>query len=656
MKMCHIYSQLSILCIVLSCVTSAAEVVHVSGYIGSQAKVSCSYPEGYETYMKYLCRDPCDDADVLIESTATQKNRYSISDDNGKRVFTTTISDLSKTDAGKYWCGVSRTGQDIYTEVQLDLVPDSCCNNVEKIQSYDGGSVSISCPYESANQNNLKYICRGNQPSNCLQQAVVTSNTKQNGRYKFTEETASRKFTVTITSLSLRDSGSYLCGVKRNTGLDVFSAVELDVKENRCCDSSTKIQSYDGGSVSISCPYESANQNNLKYICRGNQPSNCLQQAVVTSNTKQNGRYKFTEETVSRKFTVTITSLSLRDSGSYLCGVKRNTGLDVFTAVELKVRENRCCDSSTKIQSYDGGSVSISCPYESANQNNLKYICRGNQPSNCLQQAVVTSNTKQNGRYKFTEETVSRKFTVTITSLSLRDSGSYLCGVKRNTGLDVFSAVELDVKEWCCVKSNQLSGTVGQPVSLQCPYPPQHQTNRKFLCKGAHHKSCSDVVTGQSRFTLRDNASSSSFLVTITKMEEGDAGTYWCGSDPQWTVGNYTKIELSVDKTMFPFVVYIVSAVLVLVLLAAVFIIYKYRCNKVPASAAGGDRNRAITMAAAEPDDMVYQNEEVISSKQKNMELQNYYADEDQQDAVYENFATSEDVYCNEFNIQVHKK
>uniref|UniRef100_A0A3Q3LZ96 Uncharacterized protein n=1 Tax=Mastacembelus armatus TaxID=205130 RepID=A0A3Q3LZ96_9TELE len=334
---------------------------------------------------------------------------------------------------------------------------------------YDGGSVSISCPYESANQNNLKYICRGNQPSNCLQQAVVTSNTKQNGRYKFTEETASRKFTVTITSLSLRDSGSYLCGVKRNTGLDVFSAVELDVKG--------EIAVFLYGSVSISCPYESANQNNLKYICRGNQPSNCLQQAVVTSNTKQNGRYKFTEETVSRKFTVTITSLSLRDSGSYLCGVKRNTGLDVFTHFAkipfcltaavlffymvfflwfmlvtvfiylfIYFLENRCCDSSTKIQSYDGGSVSISCPYESANQNNLKYICRGNQPSNCLQQAVVTSNTKQNGRYKFTEETVSRKFTVTITSLSLRDSGSYLCGVKRNTGLDVFSAVELDVK------------------------------------------------------------------------------------------------------------------------------------------------------------------------------------------------------------------
>uniref|UniRef100_A0A8P4KGL4 Immunoglobulin V-set domain-containing protein n=1 Tax=Dicentrarchus labrax TaxID=13489 RepID=A0A8P4KGL4_DICLA len=36
---------------------------------------------------------------------------------------------------------------------------------------------------------------------------------------------SSRKFTVTITGVTQRDSGSYLCGVHRNTGLDVFSAV-----------------------------------------------------------------------------------------------------------------------------------------------------------------------------------------------------------------------------------------------------------------------------------------------------------------------------------------------------------------------------------------------------------------------------------------------
>lgn len=101
---------------------------------------------------------------------------------------------------------------------------------------------------------------------------------------------------------------------------------------------------------------------------------------------------------------------------------------------------------------------------------------------------------------------------------------------------------------WCCVETNTTSGTVGSPVTLQCPYPPQHHNNRKFLCKGDHRNNCTDMVTSGNRFTLQDDVSTSSFSVTITNLEAGDAGMYWCGSDSQWRPGNYTRIQLSVGK------------------------------------------------------------------------------------------------------------
>uniref|UniRef100_A0A3B5MI97 Immunoglobulin domain-containing protein n=1 Tax=Xiphophorus couchianus TaxID=32473 RepID=A0A3B5MI97_9TELE len=109
----------------------------------------------------------------------------------------------------------------------------SCCSTVNNIQGNEGGSVTISCPYDSESDDKLKFLCRGNRPSTCRQQAVITSNNTQNGRFRLSDDRKSRIFTVTISSLTLKDSGSYLCGVQRNSGFDVFSAVELEVKGER---------------------------------------------------------------------------------------------------------------------------------------------------------------------------------------------------------------------------------------------------------------------------------------------------------------------------------------------------------------------------------------------------------------------------------------
>lgn len=95
----------------------------MTGYVGGKVNVSCTYGHGYEAYEKYLCKDVCGDNDVLI-TTSQQKNpKYSACDDKKARTFTVTVSDLTSEDAGKYWCGVTRTGQDIYTEVKLKLAP-----------------------------------------------------------------------------------------------------------------------------------------------------------------------------------------------------------------------------------------------------------------------------------------------------------------------------------------------------------------------------------------------------------------------------------------------------------------------------------------------------------------------------------------------------
>uniref|UniRef100_A0A3B5QXW1 Ig-like domain-containing protein n=1 Tax=Xiphophorus maculatus TaxID=8083 RepID=A0A3B5QXW1_XIPMA len=208
---------------------------------------------------------------------------------------------------------------------------------------------------------------------------------------------------------------------------------------------------------------------------------------------------------------------------------------------------DRCSNTVNKIQNIEEGSVTISCPYDSESVDKLKFLCRGNRPSTCRQQAVITSSNTQNGRFRLSDDRKSRIFTVTISSLTLKDSGSYLCGVQRNSGFDVFSAVELKVKDFC-LKSYHISGIEGRPVTLQCPNSGQQLDNKKFLCKGDQHNNCTDMMENQTKFKLL-NVSSTCFSVIITELEAADAGTYYCGSDSQL---RFIKIQLAVETWKLP--------------------------------------------------------------------------------------------------------
>uniref|UniRef100_A0A8C6U1A0 Immunoglobulin V-set domain-containing protein n=1 Tax=Neogobius melanostomus TaxID=47308 RepID=A0A8C6U1A0_9GOBI len=138
---------------------------------------------------------------------------------------------------------------------------------------------------------------------------------------------------------------------------------------------------------------------------------------------------------------------------------------------DLHPPSNVCCDTVHSVQAYENGRVSMTCSYNSELVNSFKYMCRGSHLSTCRQQALVTTNTQQNERFKF------------------------------------------------------------------------RQT--------------------QNRFQLQDGRSSS-FSVTVAGLRETDAGTYWCGSDSQWTPGkNYTKVQLSLGQ----FILGIVRADLISVIL-----------------------------------------------------------------------------------------
>ncbi|XP_061129544.1 CMRF35-like molecule 9 isoform X2 [Syngnathus typhle] len=95
----------------------------VTGISGENIIITCFRYDGSD-HIKYFCEKNCIyDDDVLIKSKGKarwySKGRYSIIDDG--KTFRVQISQLTKKDAGTYWCGWERSLRDDYEKVVLTV-------------------------------------------------------------------------------------------------------------------------------------------------------------------------------------------------------------------------------------------------------------------------------------------------------------------------------------------------------------------------------------------------------------------------------------------------------------------------------------------------------------------------------------------------------
>ncbi|KAK2909463.1 hypothetical protein Q8A67_005300 [Cirrhinus molitorella] len=102
------------------------EVLNFTAHERGTVKIQCPYVSKYKKDKKYLCRGECPrvNKDKVVESgSATQDDRFSLTDNKTAHVFTVTITDLRTEDQGKYWCGI-KTGwgkKDDFTQIYLEI-------------------------------------------------------------------------------------------------------------------------------------------------------------------------------------------------------------------------------------------------------------------------------------------------------------------------------------------------------------------------------------------------------------------------------------------------------------------------------------------------------------------------------------------------------
>uniref|UniRef100_A0A8C3H8L7 Ig-like domain-containing protein n=1 Tax=Chrysemys picta bellii TaxID=8478 RepID=A0A8C3H8L7_CHRPI len=94
----------------------------------------CRYQTGYERSPKFWCREGalvggwgCSKRRHIVETDGSEaevtRGRVSIRDNHTQRVFTVTLDNLTRADAGTYHCGVVRTGLDPRAAVEVTVSP-----------------------------------------------------------------------------------------------------------------------------------------------------------------------------------------------------------------------------------------------------------------------------------------------------------------------------------------------------------------------------------------------------------------------------------------------------------------------------------------------------------------------------------------------------
>ncbi|XP_060774470.1 CMRF35-like molecule 8 [Neoarius graeffei] len=154
-----------------------------------------------------------------------------------------------------------------------------------------------------------------------------------------------------------------------------------------------------------------------------------------------------------------------------------------------------------------------------------------------------------------------------IRELTVQDTGTYHCGVDRRAAKDIFTAVELKVKEDLSYeKSISKTVHVGGDLNVSCKYPESLRSDPKFLCKKRLQQAAcfykgsvkeSRKYVNEGKFSLYDDRAKQIFNVSIRNVTEQDSGEYWCGAEAAGTSDHgykvyFTQINLRATESRVP--------------------------------------------------------------------------------------------------------
>ncbi|XP_010148787.1 PREDICTED: polymeric immunoglobulin receptor-like [Eurypyga helias] len=275
----------------------------LTGRVGGSVTHQCFYTitPANKHDRKYWCKRAESGVCYTIISTTgyTSKDhagRVSLEDTPQNGTFAVTMTELKKSDAGTYRCGIGTTNRDLYVSLNLTVLADAVASElVELVQGELRGSV-----------------------------------TESSGAFK-----------ILINDLKKEDSGLYGCGTGRLSPGDSLRVVALQVTTASTLPKRPKFLSGTvGGSLTIRCHYDPKENYEKKYLCRWKEGScSLLVGADGFVHESYKGRIQIANsDQENGTYTVVMSHLREEDAGWYWCAAK-NGHTEHTSSVKLHIQK-----------------------------------------------------------------------------------------------------------------------------------------------------------------------------------------------------------------------------------------------------------------------------------------------------------------------------
>ena len=104
-----------------------------------------------------------------------------------------------------------------------------------EVKGYTGGAVVIKCEYRGTYRGNEKYFCKGTaeDPTSCEDQIKTDLKDQwlNDGRFSLYDNTTGTFFMVIFRDLTPKDAGKYYCAVDVPVFTDIYTELDLNIKE-----------------------------------------------------------------------------------------------------------------------------------------------------------------------------------------------------------------------------------------------------------------------------------------------------------------------------------------------------------------------------------------------------------------------------------------